>query len=305
MVEHIEEYCKKDKQFIFDIRKKYAFILRDYALTRDSAISKIHFLNLSTSYFKKVKLYKEIDTNKIELSYIDIYSELNSFEIKLPSHFIKHLNKIIHKKCISIQEADNILKIFLSVFNLEYGFKDEELDTHKPSNLYMLFSTLAFHPGRTFIVEDSNKNEYWKYELYEVFLDMLQYPLLSSSIECLNEIIYLNYWIEIISNERNFVEKERINLFYKIVMYYLQHDFVAFMYSIIPQIEYIIKKVLQLNNCNVTNREIEKNETKSLNIRNALLHGEYIYLHQKIYADWLLYIFVVILLYGRKLESET
>jgi len=333
LIQTIEQSCK-DKEFINEIRKKFAFISRNYALKQDSAIAKIHFLNLSTSYFKKVKMYKEIDTNKIELSHININDELKSFEIKLSSEAVEYLNNEINKRCQSIEESDDIAKMFISVFNLDYGFFENEID-YKPPYLYLLFLTYAIHPGRKFIVNEEDKEKYWKYELYETFLQMLQYPLLSASLDCLNDMLYLNYWIEVIGTERDFIEKERINLFYKIVTYYLKGDYVAFMYSVIPQIEYSIKRVLLMNGISIKNKEEQKDETISLNviieknkeyiisiygekfyslldfffcnkfglnIRNALLHGEEINLIQKVYSDWMLYIFVAIILYGRNLN---
>jgi hypothetical protein len=329
LIQIIEQNCK-DKKLINEIRKTYAFILRGYALKQNSAIAKIHFLNLSIYYFKKVGMYKEIDINKIELSYININNELKSFEIKLPHKSIEYLNNEINKRCQSLKESDDIVKIFISVFNLDYGFTKDEL-SYKPSSLYSLFLTFAIHPGRKFIVDEEEKEKYWQYKLYEIFLQILHYPLLSSSLDCLNEMVYLNYWIEIISNEKNFIEKKRINLFYKIITYYLKGDFVAFMYSIIPQIEYIIKQVLLMNGINIKNKDEHQDETISLNaiirnnnetlikiygekfysllnfffcdkfgfnIRNALLHGEEISLIQKNYSDWMLYIFFTMILYG-------
>ena len=334
LIQTIAQSCK-DSNFIYEIRKKFAFILREYALKQDSAIAKINFLNLSISYFKKLEMYEEIDINKVELSHININDELKSFEIKLPHKAVEYLNNEINKICQSIEESDDIAKIFFSVFNLEYGFTKNDID-YNPSSLYLLFLTFAIHPGRKFIVNEEDKEKYWQYELYETFLQMLQYPLLSSSLNCLNDIVYLNYWIEIICNEREFIEKERIPLFYKIVTYYLKKDFTAFMYSIIPQIEYCIKQVLLINGINIKNKDEQKDETISLNviisknkdnivkiygekfyslldfffcnkfglnIRNSLLHGEDISLIQKIYTDWMLYIFFTIVLYGKKLDE--
>ena len=335
LVQIIEKNCN-DKDFITTIRKKFASISRDYALKQDSTIAKIHFLNLSTFYFKKVEMYKEIDINKVELSHININDELKSFEIKLPHKAVEYLNNEINKRCQSIEESDDILKIFFSVFNLDYGFTAQEINYKSLPLYYSFTSTFAIHPGRKFIVNEEDKEKYWRYDLYGTLLQILEYPLLSSSLNCLNDIVYLNYWIEIICNEKEFIEKERIPLFYKIVTYYLKKDFIAFMYSIIPQIEYSIKQVLLINGINIKNKDEQKDETISLNviitknkgiidkiygerfyslldfffcnmfglnIRNSLLHGEDISLIQKIYSDWMIYIFFTLILYGRKLDD--
>jgi hypothetical protein len=324
--ERFEYYSINLANIIIDLAKNEKGMKADY------------YYGLVIEIYKKINKYDEIDNVKLLKKKLNLSEDINELDIEISTKELDNSIVNLKKQINTNIENKHIVKAFAIVFTIQSLPNANEIKNNLNTGIFTQLATIMpITAGRKGIVAEDKKEEYFFYEQYGmglmsvysyIFYNLLTY--LQSKIDI--KKIVLNIYQESLP-----FDNTRIELFDNIIQKFIDNDNIGFVYSIVPNIEYIIKEILKLNNISPHNRDIRKEEDVSLNslivsnkellislygknfvtlleyfftyeyglnMRNGLLHGEGIDYLAKEYSNWLLYIFIILISYTRKVRND-
>ncbi len=299
-----------------------------------------YYYNLVIDIYKKISKNDEIDRIKLKKKRLDLRNDVQQHSIKIPTKDLDiSINNNITTRIDNALKEDKVLKAFEIVFNTH--ILPNTNTTRENISLGVLAHLVTISPitaGRKGVVSEKDKEEdYFFYKQYGMGLMSVYSYVFYKVFDYLSTRVNLKDIIIKMYKTSPIYDTDREKLFENIVEKYVQDDYVGFSYSIIPNIEYLIKKILILNNISPHNREYKKEEDITLNslvsknkellskiygqdfntlleyffiyeyglnMRNALMHGDGLSYLSKKYSKWLLFIFIILIRYSKELKND-
>jgi len=331
----LKSNCKEIESEILYLN--YAKKLEEIA-SDEKDMRAIHFYELAIEIYSKYNKYEEIDIiklikNKIPFNLKEHTLTLSDEKVQKFEIYIEKLKKEIDIK-ISQGKIDEAFSIVFSEICLPKKQNNISTSMNNQSVFRLLGNIVSIGDGTkiTFTSEE-DKKRYLEFENYQVSLNIYSH-IFSQLLEHSKSKIDIYDMIVNIYQESKIFDKTKSLVILDLIDRHKNEDIIGFNYIFSPMFEYLLKKILKLNNISPYKSDKEEDKTLGklldnnkeileqiygedfyyllenlfsykfgLNIRNSLLHGEGMSFLNKKYNDILFYVFIILITYVRRIED--
>lgn len=272
VIAEIEKSCFKKEEYIH-LKKKVGDCYFN-AGSRLSGLKAIHYLRVAAMIYKQIDERDNLDHALRLMKDKEKTIEWQHPEITTNPQLLAKMQEQINNikaELSNLSQGKSCLDLLKNLFN-NHNLPDKTSIEKQSQNLpisYLISTTTPMTEGRSGVLE--NKEEYienWKAHLlvdiffryyFSKIVSILDWFVATYGKDNFKECLMENY------RQSLLYEEERGAIIKDIMDKYFAEDFIGFVYSLIPQIEHVLKILLIRMGTNIRERNLKKLEEINLN----------------------------------------